>query len=121
MFKVLAFTLLALASAQTSTDAPAVPKNYEVVATFDGDCATHSADDQAMLVAQLNAYYTAFFDAESVETTLNCGSIIASSRVTGGVSGVTDRPVFSSVMFGDAVIVSEEIPTSGESKVGACL
>ena len=122
MFKALAFAVLALASAQTTTDGPRVSKNFEVTATFAGDCATFSAAQQATLISELNAAVMAFFDAEPVESTLSCGSIIATSRVTNGFeSAVAGGLQFSSATFGAATVVFVEIPASGEAKLTACL
>jgi hypothetical protein len=110
MFKVLAFAVLALASAQTTTDGPRVPKNFEVAASFAGDCATFSAAQQATLISEFNAAVAGFFDAETVETTLSCGSIIATARVTGGFEPAVDGGLqFSSATFGAATVAYVEI------------
>ena len=70
MFRfVLLSGLAALCAAQTTTEAPVLP-DQTVTTTFVGDLATTSAEDQATIIAAVNAQISAAYVTSDVTTTV---------------------------------------------------
>jgi len=115
-FTVVLCTLIALATAQTSTEAP-VRDDVTVTSTFVGDLATATPAAQAGLIAEVDAAVAAVFEVPiaDVATTLSSGSIIATSVVTAPTVVAYTAPVILSTGFGAATVV---ITDNGSDRMG---